>query len=72
MLILGGAILRLSAGQDWRSLQDCRLIANPSNDGDSFHVSAGEQEYVLRLYLVDAPEIDAGNPARLVEQASYF
>jgi len=71
-VILGGAILNLSAGQDWRSLQDCRLIANPSNDGDSFHVSAGEQEYVLRLYLVDAPEIDAAIPGRLVEQARYF
>ena len=26
----------------------------------------------FRLYLVDAPEIDAANPARLVEQAAYF
>ena len=26
----------------------------------------------MRLYFVDAPEINAGNPTRLVEQAKYF
>jgi DNA uptake protein ComE-like DNA-binding protein len=72
VLMFGGWIASLKAAQEWTRLQDCRLIANPANDGDSFHVSAGEKEYVLRLYLVDAPEIDAGNPARLVEQARYF
>jgi len=42
------------------------------NDGDSFHVRVNEKEYIFRLYLVDAPEIDAANPARLIEQAKYF
>jgi DNA uptake protein ComE-like DNA-binding protein len=45
---------------------------NPANDGDSFHASAGEKEYLFRLYLVDAPETDAMTPGRLVEQAKYF
>ena len=53
-------------------LKDCRLIPNPANDGDSFHVSAGEKEYLFRLYFVDAPETDEMIPRRLVEQAKYF
>jgi DNA uptake protein ComE-like DNA-binding protein len=58
--------------KDWIVLKDCRLIANPANDGDSFHVSAGEKEYLFRLYFVDAPETDALAPGRLVEQGKYF
>jgi endonuclease YncB( thermonuclease family) len=56
----------------WIVLKNCRLIPNPSNDADSFHVSVGEKEYLFRLYFVDAPEIDARAPGRLVEQAKYF
>src|SRR5712671_2193345 len=59
-------------GGDWNTLENCRLIVNPANDGDSFHASVGEKEYIFRLYLVDAPETDEMNPARLVEQAKYF
>jgi len=58
--------------KDWIVLKNCRLILNPANDGDSFHVSAGAREYIFRLYMVDAPETDEMNPARLVEQAKYF
>jgi competence ComEA-like helix-hairpin-helix protein len=58
--------------KDWTVLENCRLIVNPANDGDSFHASVGEKEYLFRLYLVDTPEIDALTPARLVEQAKYF
>ena len=58
--------------RDWVVLENCRLIANPANDGDSFHVSAGEKEYIFRLYMVDAPETDEMTPARLVEQAKCF
>ena len=53
-------------------LKDCRLIPNPANDGDSFHVSVGRNEYLFRLYFVDAPETDEMTPRRLVEQAKYF
>jgi len=56
----------------WIVLKDCRLIPNPANDGDSFHVSAGEKEYLFRLYLVDAPETDEMTPRRLIDQAKYF
>jgi DNA uptake protein ComE-like DNA-binding protein len=74
------AVLGASAGhvaardgaKDWVILENCRLITNPANDGDSFHVSVGEKEYLFRLYLVDAPETDARNPGRLIEQGKYF
>ncbi len=56
----------------WIVLENCRLILNPANDGDSFHVSAGAREYIFRLYMVDAPETDEMTPRRLVEQAQYF
>lgn len=58
--------------KDWIVFKDCRLIPNPANDGDSFHVSAGNKEYLFRLYFVDAPETDALAPVRLIEQAKYF
>ena len=72
---LWAAVVTLAArdgSKQWIVLNNCRLIANPANDGDSFHVSAGEKEYIFRLYLVDAPETDEMTPGRLVEQAKYF
>ena len=58
--------------KEWIVLKDCRLIPNPANDGDSFHVSVGPNEYLFRLYFVDAPETDEMTPRRLIEQAKYF
>jgi DNA uptake protein ComE-like DNA-binding protein len=58
--------------KDWIVLNNCRLIPNRANDGDSFHVSAGAKEYIFRLYMVDAPETDDMIPRRVVEQAKYF
>ena len=75
VVVLSSATVDVSArdqSKDWIVLKDCRLIANPANDGDSFHVSAGDKEYLFRLYFVDAPETDAMVPGRLVEQAKYF
>jgi DNA uptake protein ComE-like DNA-binding protein len=73
--VLGASAVHVAArdrSKDWVVLKNCRLITNPANDGDSFHVSVGPKEYLFRLYLVDAPETDARNPTRLVEQAKYF
>jgi len=61
-----------SGSKEWIVLKNCRLIPNPANDGDSFHVSVGPKEYLFRLYFVDAPETDEMTPRRLVEQAKYF
>ena len=66
------AIATAGASGDWVTLENCRLVSNPANDGDSFHVSADGKEYLFRLYFVDAPETDAANPARLIEQAKHF
>jgi competence ComEA-like helix-hairpin-helix protein len=74
-VVLWSALLDLEAregSKDWVVLENCRLIVNPANDGDSFHASAGAKEYIFRLYLIDAPETDALTPSRLVEQAKYF
>ncbi len=53
-------------------LENCRLIPNESNDGDSFHVSAGGKESIFRLYFVDTPETEARFPERVAEQGAYF
>jgi len=73
--VLGASAVHAAArggSKDWVVLENCRLITNPANDGDSFHVSAGAKEYLFRLYLVDAPETDEMTPRRLIEQAKYF
>src|SRR6266571_7639754 len=75
LAVLCAALAAGAAGgesKDWIVLENCRLISNPANDGDSFHASSGAREYIFRLYMVDAPETDAMNPARLVEQAKYL
>jgi len=66
------ATASLRAKGEWTRLEHCHLIPNSGNDGDSFHVRANEKEYIFRLYLVDAPETDAPDPARLIEQAKHF
>jgi DNA uptake protein ComE-like DNA-binding protein len=71
-VVFSVAALGVGAENDWVKLERCALIPNPSNDGDSIHVRANAKEYIFRLYLVDAPETDAANPARLIEQAKYF
>jgi DNA uptake protein ComE-like DNA-binding protein len=58
--------------KDWITLDNCQLISNKANDGDSFHVRANDTEYLIRLYFVDAPETASVGPARLIEQAEYF
>jgi hypothetical protein len=66
------AAVGVGAEKDWVKLEHCHLVPDSANDGDSFHVRANEKEYIFRLYLVDAPETDAADPARLIEQAKHF
>lgn len=56
----------------WTTLENCVLVSNRSNDGDSFHVSTGGKQYLFRLYFVDAPETDMSFKDRVAEQAKYF
>jgi endonuclease YncB( thermonuclease family) len=58
--------------KEWITLDNCQLIPNKANDGDSFHVRANDTEYLVRLYFVDAPETASIGPERLIEQAKYF
>lgn len=60
---------------DLQKFTDVRLVENPSNDGDSFVVQAGERQMHVRLYFVDCPESVATTDAdakRVREQARYF
>lgn len=65
----------LFAAAELQKFTDVRLLDNPSNDGDSFVVQAGERQLHLRLYFVDCPESVATTDAdakRVREQARYF
>ena len=61
-----------SAKKEWVKLEDCRYIDNPNNDGDSFHVSAGGNEFTARLYHVDAPETNLRQGDRTRDQSLHF
>jgi competence ComEA-like helix-hairpin-helix protein len=60
------------ARHKWVTFENCTLILNKSNDGDSFHVRVKRKEYIFRLYFVDTPETDNSVPERVDEQAKYF
>ena len=47
-------------------------MAHKSNDGDSFHVCCGADEFVLRLYFVDTPETNLTYAERTRQQAAHF
>jgi endonuclease YncB( thermonuclease family) len=56
----------------WEVLGGCRLVSAPFNDADSFLVKHGNDEYIFRLYYVDAPETSETYIDRVREQARYF
>jgi competence ComEA-like helix-hairpin-helix protein len=66
------AIGARDGSKDWIVLENCGLVPSAANNGDSFHVSVSGKQYIFRLYFVDAPETNAADPARLVEQAKHF
>ena len=49
-----------------------RLVEDPGNDGDSFHVQHGTDVDVYRLYFVDTCEKSARFTSRIQHQARYF
>lgn len=58
--------------KEWVKLADCHWVENPDNDGDSFHVQCGGQEFTARLYHVDAPETNLRHGDRTHEQSLHF
>lgn len=63
-----------SASKPFEKIEGCQWKADRWNDGDSFHVIAGQpsRELVVRLYFVDTPEAETAYRDRLDEQAAYF
>jgi endonuclease YncB( thermonuclease family) len=59
-------------GADWVKIPNCTLVQDSYRDGDSFHVTTGDKDYIFRLYFVDCPETDNRFPDRVAEQAGYF
>ena len=58
--------------KEWLTLTGCTYVAHKNNDGDSFHVRCGADEFVLRLYFVDTPETNMTYGNRTQEQAAHF
>ena len=56
----------------WIKLEHCKLIDDEYMDGDSFHVRYDKEDYIIRLYFVDAPETDTSLEDRITEQAEYW
>jgi endonuclease YncB( thermonuclease family) len=61
-----------AAPRKWVSLANCQYVAGRDNDGDSFRVHCGADEFILRLYFVDAPETNLVFPERTREQSEHF
>jgi len=58
--------------KQWVSFTNSHYIGHADGDGDSFRVRSGTNEFFLRLYFVDAPEINLRYPERTREQSEYF
>lgn len=71
-MILSLVTVTARAQKKWETYENCKLLPNAANDGDSFHVRAGGEEYIFRLYFADTPQTDASVPERVAEQAKYF
>lgn len=56
---------------DWITLENCRLVPNAANDGDSFHVSVNGKEYIFRLYLVEPAEVYPNSDAWGVDAFTF-
>ncbi len=58
--------------RSWVTLTNCLYVADKSNDGDSFRVRDGTNEFSLRLYYVDAPESTLTYPERVRQQREHY
>ena len=63
---------RAAETKSWVMLTNCQYVMHKDNDGDSFRVRSGTNEFNLRLYFVDAPEPDLHYPDRTREQSDHF
>jgi len=70
-LLAWGVLAPAAERKKWSTLE-CSYVPHANNDGDSFHVRCGAEEFVLRLYFVDTPETSLLYPERTREQAEHF
>lgn len=63
---------RAAETKPWVTLTNCEYVASESNDGDSFRVRSGTNEFSLRLYFVDAPESTMTYPERVRQQSEHY
>jgi competence ComEA-like helix-hairpin-helix protein len=71
-LVFAGSLF---AQKPLEKLENLSLLDDRALDADSFHVTYGTTQHHLRLYLVDAPETEAGDATmarRVREQTCYF
>lgn len=67
-----GQTITAKHSRSFTRYDNCEFVATQYADADSFCVRIREQEFVFRLYYVDAPESDERFPDRNAEQAQYF
>ena len=73
--LLGVFLLAATApcsADKWRMYENCALVPNDANDGDSFHVKVKRREYIFSLYFADCAETDDSVPDRVKDQAEYW
>jgi endonuclease YncB( thermonuclease family) len=72
LLFLALGLGQAAERRDWVTFTNCQYVAGKDNDGDSFRVRSGTNEFNVRLYFVDAPEPNLRYPERTREQSEYF
>src|ERR1043166_8979320 len=70
--VLWSTLVDLNARGPWVTLEGGHFLRKRANDGDSFHVSVNGEEYIFRLYFVDAPETTAEFVTTIQQQATAF
>lgn len=68
--LLGAGLLM--AAKPVEVMPGCTLVDHKNNDGDSFRVRRGTNEFVLRLEQVDCPETQKSMKARIKDQAKHW
>ncbi len=69
----GESSRRVPAGA-WQTFENCTLMEDRGNDGDSFILRHGGESHTVRLYFADCPEKYRSNlnAERLSQQATHF
>src|SRR6266508_2084918 len=72
VLLAVAGVSRAAETRQWVTLTNCEYVATKANDGDSFRVRGGTNEFSLRLYYVDAPESTLTYPERARQQGEHY